>query len=239
MRNILMAAAGRNDWRKHVKIDLDIRASTVVNKVNGLAATLPSGITFTDTPEGKVVVFTSAVFGGLSFPHAAEYAPGTGDFTMESIIDVDGVHLQTVGNSEIVPIASWGTWAAPGNTLNMDFFYNHLNGGALRLGNYNVNGVSNFVGKDGIGLIDQTKYIHTVVQRRKGIIYFYQNGVLVDTVPYAINLNAAISGPFRIMSRRGGGDGSVWWRFQGKLRGFRFTHAAIYNGASFTPVVKF
>jgi len=237
MRTLMMAAAERkrlSDWRKHLKIDLDIQSNRIVNKVTGEQAVIPSGMTFGKLNDKEVAVFTSGVTGGIQLAHDPEFAPGTGDFTFEVLLDVDGVHLNTADNSQIVPMCMWGTWGAPGQTMQMDVFYNHLNGGTLNLGRYAPSGNS-YITTPALGAIDQAIVNHLVFQRKAGVLYIYRNGILVHSAPYTTDLIGNVNGPFRIMSRRGGGSGQVWWRFIGKLIGFRLTHAAIYNGNFVSP----
>ncbi len=219
-------------------IDLAISGNTVVNKVNGQVPTLPAGISFADSSEGRVAVFNSGVIGGISFPHNANYAPGTDDFTIEAIIDADGLYTEPADNSRIIPIMSWGDWGAAGHYLNLDFLYNDNAGGGLSAGHYH-SGTSVRFTKYGVGILALTKYVHIVAQRKDGIGYLWQDGVLIGSAPYAANVPAAVAGEFRIMSRRGGDTGNVWWRFIGKLRGFRYTKAAIYPLTDMVPVMKF
>lgn len=120
--------------------------------------------------------------------------------------------------------------------MQLDAIYNHKTLG-LSVGRYD-SGVTNFLSKAGLTPIDLTKINHYVFQRKNGVGYIYVNGALVHTAPYTADLLGTVNGPFRIMSRRGGGAGDVWWRFIGKLIGFRYTHAAIYNGP-FTPPANF
>lgn len=230
MRTFLLAGAIRDEWRKHIKIDIDIQANRVVNKVTGEVAGLPStGLSFSTDGQDNVAVFTAASFGGITFAHDANLAPGAGDFTIEAIFDVDSIPVQTADNSQIVPICMWGTWGAPGQTMNLDALYNHLTGGGMQMGQYK-NNAGTYITKTGMGQVDMTKYVHFVFQRKNGVGYLYYNGTLVQSGTFIPNLDAAGVGPFRIMSRRGGGAGDVFWRFVGKLKGFRFTHAAVYSG---------
>lgn len=239
MKTLMMAVSGRRlvDWRPHIKIDLDIQSNRVINKVTGEQAIIPTGMTFSTLNGKNVAVFNSGVTGGIQLAHNPLFAPGDGDFTIEVLVDVDGVYAEPSDGSQLIPFCMWGTWGAPGQTIQMDVFYNHLNGGGVMLGKSDPNG-SSYVGKNGIGVIDQSIVNHFVFQRKAGVVTVYRNGVIVHTAPYTQALTGAVNGPFRIMSRRGGKSGQIWWRFIGKLIGFRMTHAAIYNGP-FTPPASF
>ena len=239
MKTAMMAAAGRRlmDWRRHVKIDLDIQSNRVINKVTGEQAVIPVGMTYSKLNGKNVAVFNSSVTGGIQLAHNPLFAPGNGDFTVEVLLDADGIYTEPSDSSQIIPLCMWGTWGAPGQTMQLDVLYNHLNGGGLLLGKSDPNGNS-YVSKQGIGLINQSIVNHFVFQRKAGVATIYRNGVIVHTAPYTQALTGTVNGPFRIMSRRGGGAGQVWWRFIGKLIGFRMTHAAIYNGP-FTPPDSF
>lgn len=240
MRTMLAIAAERmriNNWQRHIKIDLDIQSNRVLNKITGEQAIIPAGMTYAKLGDKDVAVFTAGVVGGIQLRHNPEFAPGSGDFTIETLVDLDGVYTESADNSQIVPFCMWGTWGAPGQTMQMDVFYNHRVGGTLNLGKSAPIGNS-YVTTPAIGTLDQATVNHIVFQRKKGVLYIYRNGVLVHTAPYATALTGTVNGPFRIMARRGGGSGQVWWRFIGKLVGFRLTHAAIYNGP-FSPPTSF
>ena len=236
--NLLILPANAKAHLKKLVIDLAISSNQVINKVNGQVATLPAGMALSNTGDGYVAIFNATHTGGITLPHDAKYAPGTGDFTMEAIIDIDGIYVEPADNSQIIPIASWGTWAAPGQSLNLDFFYNGLSGGGLATGVYKA-GVGNYISKYGVGVLVQTRFVHVAVQRRNGVLYLYQDGTLIHSAPFTADMAPDVNGLFRIMSRRGGGTGNVWWRFIGKLKGFRMAHTALYNGATFVPPSKF
>jgi hypothetical protein len=239
MKTALMAASGRRlgDWRRHVKIDLDIQSNRVVNKVTGEQAVIPSGMTYSTLNGKNVAVFTSSVIGGIQLAHNPAFAARTGDFTLEVILDADGIHNNPADNSQLIPFCMWGTWGAPGQTMQLDALYNHLNTG-LQVGIYQPSGNS-FLIKSALSAIDLNIVNHFAFQRKNGVGYIYRNGVLVHTAAYPADLKGDVNGPFRIMSRRGGNAGDVWWRFIGKLIGFRFTHAAIYSGSSFQAPSSF
>lgn len=239
MKTAMMAAAGRRlmEWRRHVKIDLDIQSNRVINKVTGEQAVIPAGMTYSTLNGKNVAVFHSGVIGGIQLAHNPAFAPGNGDFTIEVLIDVDEVYTEPSDGSYIIPFCMWGTWGAPGQSMQMDAFYDHKSGSGVVFGKYDPNG-SSYVSKYGIGMIDRSIVNHFVFQRKAGVVTVYRNGVIVHTAPYTQALTGTVNGPFRIMSRRGGKSGQVWWRFIGKLIGFRMTHAAIYNGP-FTPPASF
>ncbi|MNO14069.1 hypothetical protein D3C76_37100 [compost metagenome] len=216
------------EWADKVKIDLDIQSDKVVNKVTGEVATVPAGITYGDLNGQRVAVFSAASIGGIQLAHSPDFAPGTGDFTLEVLLDADSVELQSADNSTIIPLCMWGTYHAPGQPISLDVFYDNKYGGALNLGR-SVGGLTSYLGLGNLGQIDLSKKAHYVFQRKDGVGTIYRNGQRVHTAAYTTNLNAAANAPFRIMSRRGGGTGNVWWRFNGKLIGFRLIHAAIYE----------
>jgi hypothetical protein len=236
--NLLVLPANAKANSKKLVIDLAMSSSQVINKINGQVATLPAGMTLSNTGDGYAAIFTAAHTGGITLPHDAKYAPGTGDFTIEAIIDIDGMYVEPADNSQIIPIASWGNWAAPGQSLNLDFFYNHLNGGGMAVGVYKL-GVANYISKYGVGQLTQSRLVHVAVQRREGVLYFYQDGTLIHSAPYTTSITPDVSGLFRVMCRRGGGTGTVWWRFVGKLKGFRMAHTALYTGSTIVPPTKF
>lgn len=240
MKTALMAASGRRlgDWRRHVKIDLDIQSNRVINKVTGEQAVIPSGMTYSTLNGKNVAVFNASVIGGIQLAHNPAFAPGSGDFTIEVLLDADGIHTNPADNSQIIPFCMWGSWGAPGQTMQLDTFYNHLNGGGVRLGKSDPNGNS-YVSKDALGQINQSIVSHLAFQRKAGVVTVYRDGIAVHTAPYTQTLTGNVNGPFRIMSRRGGNAGDIWWRFIGKLVGFRFTHAAIYSGSSFQAPSSF
>ena len=242
MRNLMIAAAGfrGEPWRKHLKIDIGIEGNQVTNKVTGEVAVLPSGLTFSDDGNDRVAVFTSAQTGGIQLAHDAGFAPRTGDFTIELIADVDSIWNEPADQSQIIPFTFWGTWAAPDQVYVLDSFYNVKNGDFQYIGN-RMPGPVDSTANSGyiVPVLDRTKYVHHVIQRRDNVISFYRDGVLLRSTGISADIKAPSPSTFRIMSRRGGGSGNVWWRFIGKLKGFRFTHAAIYPEQSFIPPSRF
>ena len=158
------------------------------------------------TPVGSPVIIGNEIqFGSgkyLSMPATSAPTLGTSDF--EIYAEVNLVSSNAAAGSSLFPIIYWGTWAAPGQPLNFEFYYND---------DTNSWGFANDFSTYALFPHDTSKSAwHKVrLTRIAGVMTVTVDDVVIGTQAYPHNISFDANVPLTIGRRAGGTSGNVVW----------------------------
>lgn len=247
--NILRLAAdtarrkyGMRPYKDKIRFQLAFSSTGAYDLITNAPVTIshPTQITL-DTTKKMVGEAGSLKFSGqdgtsATLPNNVSYLPTSGDFTFEVMFDFKTIKTQPVDNSQVLPLFSWQTWAAPGQPRNLDVMYFLYNG----------NWWIKFAGADGLDFsamvpapIAANTIHHIAIVKRSGIVSFYLSGTRIRTIAGAMNLRHSTNQVIRLGQRLGGGSGNIYWQLVGNILGMRIIHQAIYEGETFQVPTTF
>lgn len=188
-------------------------ALTIFDSTNAL----PAGT----TNNGSVVVeqnkLTFPVGGYLSIQNNPALAIGTSDFKID--FDFTVLSVNPVSGGAVSELLFWGTWAAPGQPLNLEIGYNHIAGTFhISCSHSDANLYRTFAFTLALNTAYEVSFI-----RSAGTLYLYVNGRKIGEVAFPANLSYLVNAPILIGRRKGGTSGEVIWNSNMEVRSLSIT----------------
>lgn len=141
----------------------------------------------------------------FAMPDSTNYTIGASDFTIDMECTVYGV--TPAASSNIVGFVYWGTWAAPSQQVNYDFYYNYDSKQFVFSTDYND------VAQQKIWSFDLQLGRKYVVQltRDAGSLQLWIDGVNIGSYTFTTSITRDVAGAFNVGRRIGGTTGNVSW----------------------------
>lgn len=168
------------------------------------------------TPATNGMRFTAASGAYLKAVSPPEFAMGTGDFTFEIEFSLQSFYNN--GNGLLVPFLYWGVYAAPGQGINYEIYYNQ--------DTKNFGFVATYDTAADYRLAPFTVALNTMyklqITRDNGLLQFWINGTKISESAFPKDVIMAANTPMYIGRRIGGSSANVNWYADMTVKTFRF-----------------